>query len=110
MQQQAAFLNRLLRLALDPCHMRVYISPQTARGLVSPISAFYWFVPRCLILQGLHVRTGSGRIQGNQRENVGAKESPPSKSLPTNVVRQRGRGAGSRLFLKINPSRVAVPL
>lgn len=71
-------------------HADLYFSPNCSRA-VSPISVFYWFMPCCLILQGLRVRTGSSRIQGNQRDNVlEFKKTPKIVSfqlLPTNVVR-----------------------
>lgn len=45
MQHQAVFLHPHWGLLLDLCHTRIYISPLTARGQLSPISAFIGSCP-----------------------------------------------------------------
>lgn len=84
--QQQAFLNQPCGL-LWICATCGYIFlPKLLEGSVTHFG-FYWSMPRCLILQGLHVRTGSSRIQGNQRENVLGQKIASFQCLPTNVVR-----------------------
>lgn len=49
---------------------RYIFLPSKCWRAVSPRFTFYWFMACCLILQGLLVRTGSGRMRYNQHKNV----------------------------------------
>lgn len=70
--QRATFLNWLNDFALELCHMAIdsFFHNQlegsvTLFFLSFSMFLFYCFVSRCIVLQGLHVRTGGNRIQAN---------------------------------------------
>lgn len=85
-------------LALDPCHMDDPFPSESSRA-VSYISGCFVFLvhPHSIILQGLHVGTGSSRIlSANQGKNV--QEFKKNLVLPV-VAHRRCRIQGLRIGL-----------
>lgn len=85
-------------------HGNIQFFPRTAWGPCHPFFPpffsflFYCFVSRCIVLQGLHVRTGGNRIQANLAWKCSRKNIKIDRLMPTDIVRPVAEERMSNVF------------